>query len=256
MTPTRLGDLTWPEAGGLRGAVALLPCGAVEAHGPHLPLLTDVVIAESAATRAAQRLAERGTRAVVLPPLAYAVADYAAEFPGTLSISAEVAAALVADVARAARRAGLGAVVLCNAHLDPAHIASLRDGMERARAAGVPVAFPDITRKPHALLLGAEFRSGACHAGRFETSLVLAARPELVRAGYASLPENPSSLSVAIRAGLRTFGEAGGPEAYFGAPADATAAEGEALCDTLAGIFADAATELLSGLAAESERTE
>ena len=75
---SRWGDLTWPEAGALRGAIGLLPCGAVEAHGPHLPLLTDVVIAESAASKTCERLRDSGSDAVVLPPLAYAVADYAA----------------------------------------------------------------------------------------------------------------------------------------------------------------------------------
>lgn len=259
----RFGELTWPEAGSAKGAIALLPCGAVEAHGPHLPLLTDVVIAETAALRAAAMLlepafrasdaprpehpgreAESSIAAVVLPPLVYAVADYAGEFPGTLSISAETASALVADVCRAAARSGLAGVVLCNAHLDPAHIASLVEGQRRAEADGVRVAFPDITRKPHALRLGDEFRSGACHAGRFETSLVLAARPDLVRDSRHTLPENPASLSVAIRKGLRTFHQAGGPEAYFGAPASATASEGESLYDTLADIFAESARNL------------
>jgi len=138
-------------------------------------------------------------------------------------------------------------VVLCNAHLEPAHIASLRAAAESASAAGARVAFPDVTQKPHALRLGAEFRSGACHAGSFETSLVMAAEPFMVRADLASsLPPNPASLSKAIRAGKKTFAEAGGPHAYFGDPAAATVAEGDLLYAELAVIFAAAAREVTS----------
>jgi hypothetical protein len=70
---------------------------------------------------------------------------------------------------------------------------------------------------------------------------VLAERPELVKHDLArSLPDNPASLSVAIRAGKTTFEEAGGPRAYFGAPARATADEGRATVRTLGAILAEA----------------
>ncbi|HQR17359.1 MAG TPA: creatininase family protein, partial [Gemmatimonadales bacterium] len=91
-----------------------------------------------------------------------------------------------------------------------------------------------------------EFQTGACHAGRFETSIVLAERPELVRAAQKQLPPNPRSLSEAIRAGRGTFAEAGGPRAYFGYPADATAEEGRALVDALGAILEEAALPLLA----------
>src|SRR5947209_20340789 len=69
--------LTWEEVRDLdrTKAVALLPVGAVEAHGPHLPLATDVVIAESIARAAAVRLATRGYDALMLHHLAYIAAE-------------------------------------------------------------------------------------------------------------------------------------------------------------------------------------
>jgi len=95
--------------------------------------------------------------------------------------------------------------------------------------------------KPWALRLGEEFRSGACHAGRFETSIVLAERPALVREAIrANLAANPASLSRAIREGRQNFAEAGGPRAYFGFPAEATADEGRATIDALGAILAEA----------------
>ena len=74
---------------------------------------------------------------------------------------------------------------------------------------------------------------------------MLAERPDLVREVRRELAPNPNSLSVAIRAGQATFAEAGGPRAYFGWPADATAEEGRTLIDALGGILEEAALPLL-----------
>ncbi len=249
VTPIHLAEMTWPEARGAAesGAVALLPTGATEAHGPHLPLATDVVISREAAARAARSLIAGGVPAVVMPPLAYAVTEYASEFAGTISLPFETAKALARDVILGAVRSGFRAIVICNAHLEPENLRALREAADEASAAGARVAFPDVTRKPHALRLGDEFRSGACHAGRYETSLVLAAEPFLVLTERAEgLAENPTSLSRAIRDGKKTFGEAGGPDAYFGAPAEASELEGEALYAVLADVFASAARELVT----------
>ena len=69
----------------------------------------------------------------------------------------------------------------------------------------------------------------------------MAERPELVREEIrAALTPNEASLSVAIRAGLSTFEEAGGPRAYFGSPAEASGAEGEETIDILGGILEEA----------------
>jgi creatinine amidohydrolase len=92
------------------------------------------------------------------------------------------------------------------------------------------VAFPDQTEKRWARTLTDEYKRGACHAGSYETSLVLAARPELVRDGArASLPPLPIDLAQAMKAGVRTFVEAGARDAYFGDPAAATRQEGDAI---------------------------
>ena len=91
-----------------------------------------------------------------------------------------------------------------------------------------------------------EFQSGACHAGQFETSLILADRPELVdRAAGEALADNPASLTEAFARGATTFAEAGGPEAYFGYPRRAGAAEGEASYAVMAEALADMIIECL-----------
>ena len=148
---------------------------------------------------------------------------------------------MLVDMARSLDRAEFRAMAIANSHLDPAHLASLHGAAERIRRdTRVAVAFPDLTRKPWAMRLTDEFKSGACHAGRFETSIVMAHRPDRVRETLrVRLPENASSLSVAIRENKKTFAEAGGPLAYFGAPADASVEEGQRTIAILGEILAE-----------------
>lgn len=250
MPVRRLAEMTWEEFRDLtaEGVVAILPVGAIEAHGPHLPLATDVVIAESMAEAGARRLAADGLEPVLLPALAYTRAGFAAEFPGTVNVRGSLVRGLVRDVARSLARHGVELLALANAHLDPAHVASLWAAVEEIAGDGtLAVAFPDITRRRWAERLTDEFRSGACHAGRFEGSVVLAARPEWVRDGVAAdLPPNPASLVDAIREGKTGFREAGGPRAYFGYPAEARSEEGERTIETLGEILAESVREALA----------
>jgi creatinine amidohydrolase len=242
--------MTWEEARELDRArvVAILPAGAIEAHGPHLPLETDIVIADAMARAGAARLEAGGYVPILLPALAYTAAPFAAGFAGTISASPATVTALLLDVARALTREGIAALAVANAHLDPAHLGSLAAAVATARAEGLlPIAAPDVSRKPWAPRLGEEFRSGACHAGRYEGSIVMAARPGSVREAIRrALPPNPASLATAIREGKSTFEEAGGNRAYFGWPADATAAEGAATIATLGEILAEAVTAALA----------
>lgn len=246
-----LSGLSWREVAALdpRPSTAVLPLGAIEAHGPHLPLDTDVRIALAMARAGAERLAEAGEDVLVLPPLVYTPAPFAAGFPGTVSIRPATLALLLADLADALEAQGLRRLVLANAHLDPAHVGVLRD-FASGRSGGsagqgaLAVVFPDVTRRRWAERLTEEFRSGACHAGRYETSVVLALDPEAVREdAREGLPPVPHSLVTAIRAGRGTFEEAGGPLAYFGDPAAATAEEGRRTIETLGEILAEAVLE-------------
>lgn len=250
MPLVELSALTWPEARDLPRAttVPLLPVGAIEAHGPHLPLATDVIIAEAMAREAGRQLAQAGLTALLLPALRYVSAEFAADFPGTISVRPETVAGLLTDLATSLQRQGFRCLALANAHFDPGHLAALHGAADSfPPAAGFQVIFPDIVRRPWPARLTEEFRSGACHAGRYEGSIVLAEHPDLVRDDVRrALPANPRSLSDAIRAGHRSFAEAGGAEAYFGDPAAATAEEGHATVATLGTILAEAVRTALA----------
>ena len=247
-----LAAMTWEDARDAAGpgSAAILPVGAIEAHGPHLPLDTDVIIAHAMARSGAAWLAARGLRVVVLPPLTYTAAAFAQGFPGTVSLSPETVTATVLEIAGSLARHRFGVMAIANAHLDPGHLASLDAAVAAIRRdLGLAVACPNLASKPWALRLGDEFRSGACHAGQFETSIVLAERPDSVReATRTALPSNPASLSRAIRDGKHSFEEAGGNRAYFGSPAQATAEEGRATIEVLGAILDEAVqAELATG---------
>ena len=85
---SELAKLTWQEARERFHArsVALLPIGATEPHGPHLPLDTDVTIARAQSLRAAERLGEEGVAALVLPPLSYGLTHYTDGFEGRVTL--------------------------------------------------------------------------------------------------------------------------------------------------------------------------
>ncbi len=230
-----------------RGAVVILPVGSTEAHGPHLPLSTDVVISQEMSERAALKLTERGVEALVLPALAYSVTDFSAEFPGTVSIRKETATMLIRDICASLYKQGAKLVLIANSHLEPEHIASINDAIDAVKQeTGRAVVFPDKRKRRWAATLTDEFRRGDCHAGSYETSLVMAAQPRLVR---EELVESlaPVSISIAekIREGARTFKEAGGNDAYFGDPRAASREEGEAVYNALSDMIVTSVLESL-----------
>ncbi|RMG94011.1 MAG: creatininase family protein [Deltaproteobacteria bacterium] len=227
--------------------VAIVPTGAVEAHGPHLPLGTDTLLAEGLAWRSAEQLAEHGVAAVVFPPLTYTVTDWAAAFPGTVGLDETTFAATLERILERAIDLGFDAVAVVNAHLEPANIGVLRRvtrAVTERRAR--PVVFADQTRRRYAERLSDEFRSGSCHAGRYETSLVLALAPHLVDEGArATLPEHHVPLHEHIARGARDFADCGLDRAYCGDPASASAEEGRRLLEVQARMTTDAVLEAL-----------
>jgi creatinine amidohydrolase len=244
-----LAAITTEELGrlleGEEPVVALLPVGAVEPHGPHLGLGTDVVISEAACARAAARLWDVGVIALVAPALPYGVTECASRFAGAISVPAEALRAYLGAVIDGLLAQGFRHVCVVNNHLEPAHDRAVREATA-ARAPRAGVASPLELR--WARTLSEEFRRGACHAGRYETSIALACAPELVRdEARRSLPEVDISLSDKLAAGVGEFVEMGLDRAYAGAPADASAGEGEELLERLAHMVATTVREAIGG---------
>jgi creatinine amidohydrolase len=229
-----------------RPVVALVPVGSVEPHGPHLSLITDVAISAGACARAIALLDRAGLAAVIAPPIAYGVTNCATGFAGAISVPPAVLTAYLRAVVEGLRAAGCAHVCLVNNHLEPAHDAAVKAAVVGLPAAAASVACP-LTRR-WARTLSPEFKSGACHAGQYETSIVLAVDGALVDdQARAALPPVPISLSERLAAGIGTFAAMGMDRAYSGDPAAATAAEGEGLLDRLAEMIAGEVSGALAG---------
>lgn len=227
-------ELTSPQVGELRAGtrrpVLLLPVGSVEPHGPHAPLCTDQLISTGVCERAARRLAgDPDVRVLILPALPYGVTRYAAAFPGAVSVRESTLYHLIVDVREALAAQGFPHLVVVNNHFEPEHVATLRRAAKDTGAG-----YLDVLRRPNVARLTEEFRSSSCHGGRYETSLVLADRPDLVdTATLPELPERRVDMAAAMAAGQTDFLAMGMDRAYCGAPAEATPDEGRSTFDVL-----------------------
>ena len=136
--PNYLERMTYPQVEQLatRTELALLPIGAPEAHGPHLPIGTDLIAARELCERAALALTSRGIECLVAPLLPYCLAKVAEPFPGTITVRAEVVAALVADICRGLARSGFRRILVVSGHAEEENLAVLRAGAEQAEKVG------------------------------------------------------------------------------------------------------------------------
>ncbi|MBO0686330.1 MAG: mycofactocin biosynthesis peptidyl-dipeptidase MftE [Candidatus Dormibacteraeota bacterium] len=235
----RLARLTWVEVerrqrGGWNTAV--LPLGATEQHGPHLPLGTDSLVGAAVAVRVARRLG----RSFVLPALPIGASEEHRGFPGTLSLSHETVAAVVTDCCAGLVERGFRTVVVFSAH----------GGNER----GLELAAARLADRPEVILAdrdiefsGAEFLGGrgidparaGAHAGLVETSEMLALAPasvdfEAAEAGYVGPLD--AAWPLLTTEGLRAVTANG----VLGDPSGATPEIGEALLDAWAAAIAEA----------------
>jgi creatinine amidohydrolase len=245
---TAFADLTSPQVAELlaseRVPVLLLPIGAVEPHGPHAPLATDAIISAGMCTRAAAQLEDDHEISVLtLPTLPYGVTRYAAAFPGAISVNEDTLQAIVVDVCASLVQQGFTRIVVVNNHFEPEHVATLRRAVAMVNLD--TVAYLDLVRRHNAERLTDEFRSGACHAGQYETSLVLADAPALVNAEAMShLPAKQVNMATAMREGKADFMAMGMDRAYCGDPAAATPVEGESTFDTLTTMLVEVIREV------------
>src|SRR5919201_3609406 len=237
----RLAERTWREAARLAAdprSVVMLPLGAIEQHGPHLPLLVDWLGAEQLARRVAPHLRRAGFRPLLLPSLPYGASPLAHGFAGTIGLSARTLVAVVTDVLGALATQGFRRFVLANYQADPAHLAAMARIKRRLeRRAGVRVLFAGFAPAPGAQramtdarvtrLLRSPAPEREWHAGELETALVLATCPRLVRRRLARrLPPH----WIDVRNALETYGTFAQMDArgrgYFGWPAAAPGATG------------------------------
>ena len=201
-----LGAISWTD---VNAPVVLVPVGSCEQHGPHLPLHTDTTIA----TELARALCGHRSDCVVAPPIAVSASGEHAGFPGTLSIGTTVMTDVVVELARSADWAA--GVVFVNGH--GGNVEAMRRAAEvfdRERRR-VLIWWPSLPRADP-------------HAGRTETSLMLALAPGEVRPDR-SRPGPVPPVAEMVRRGIRALS----PNGVLGDPSGADATEGAELFDQL-----------------------
>jgi creatinine amidohydrolase len=211
---SRLADLAWPEIRerAAAGAILVVPLGSTEQHGPHLPLSTDTDIAIALS----ERLAAARPDVLVAPPMPYGSSGEHAGFAGTLSIGQAAIEAVVVELGRSATET-FAHVLFVSAHGGNADPVTRAVRRLREESRDVTVFQPRWAGDPH--------------AGRQETSLLLALHPSHVSPGAPGDTRPIEELLPLLRAGgVRSVSESG----VLGDPTGASADEGRALLDELA----------------------
>ena len=235
----RLEHLWWPAlqaAAQQQSSTVVLPVGAFEQHGPHLPMGTDLLFAEAVLDRV---LAQLPAELPIwrLPAVAFGFSPEHLGFPGTVTLSAEALLDQLQGIAAAMSEAGFRRLVLFNGH--GGQIALLQ-----VAARQLQQQFPSLDVLPWFLWSGPPGvleqipepeRSQGLHAGRLETSLMLALHPQLVGEWPASepMPSPPEGLSLegAVPTAWRTSSLS--KSGVVGDPSGASAAEGQQLLQGL-----------------------
>ena len=154
----------------------ILPVGALEAHGPHLPLGADQIQAEATASALADRV-----DGFIAPSLAYGSCPGAREFPGTVSLSLGTLGQVARNILEEFTRMGVRRILVLSGHAERGHMAALREAASetmRGHPATKIVVLSDYDFVYE--LRGKESPAGDGHAGLLETSRVLALAPEWV----------------------------------------------------------------------------
>ena len=224
-----LADMHWPDVGQTARRVLVVPVGSLEQHGPHLPLDTDTRIAAEVARRACE-----GRPAVAIAPaFAIGASGEHAAFPGTLSIGLRALTSCLIELGRHASR-DWPAMLLVNGH--GGNAAAIEEAVATLRREGRNCG------AWHAGLPGAD-----AHAGRFETSVMLALAPGTVRMDVAAPGDTrpiAELMPVLTADGVHAVSRSG----VLGDPSGASAGEGERLLARLTAALNQTLDALLGGV--------
>lgn len=206
--------------------LALLPVGATEIHGPHLPAGTDSILAE----RLCERLAKR-TGGIVLPPLHYTQVWSLGEFTGSIGISTKLLTEMICELLLEIIRNGFETAVIVNAHLG--NVNAIKEGARMALKANEQLkvlyfSYPGANERINQVMDRGSFHGSFFHADEIETSYMLYLADEYVdmTKAVSESPKVPPLIDVApIRWGSFTS------TAVMGNAAAATREKGQLVID-------------------------
>lgn len=191
MQPVLLENLAWPEIATLReqnGGLLLLPLGATEQHGPHLPVGMDTLLAEAVCHAASER-----TGVPVMSAIRYTVSQgHTPKWPGTFSLSHETFIAALRDIAAWAVATGWKRLLLINSHFGndaPARVAV--DQLRLAHLGNLQVGLIHVFQLTETIWEEYTEDAADLHANQAETSLMLHLHPELVHMDRLKRSDDP-----------------------------------------------------------------
>ena len=171
-----------------RNPLVILPVGALEEHGPHLPLSADIVQPMKLARAIAAK-----RRALILPPFWYGYCSSTRNFPGTVSIEVDTLRLVARDLVADIYRNGVRKLLVLSGHAGAGHMAALREGAMEVAKLHDDYRIVVLTDYDFAYeLLGTDgIPADDGHAGFVETSRVMAAAPRLVKGASKVKPDKP-----------------------------------------------------------------
>jgi len=177
LTEHRYEKLTWPEINDAIAAkqICIVPCSAVEQHGPHLPLDVDMLLSNSVALEAGRQRVEK---TLVLPSVSYGYTGHVMDFPGTINVHYQHFIDQVLDITKSLAYHGFKKILLLNGHgsnMPNLDLVSRRTNLETDAECVLAAWWQLLTVDPE--FLGkwrqSKFPGGCAHAGELETSVYL-----------------------------------------------------------------------------------
>src|ERR1022692_346691 len=222
--PHLMPGLTTEEVRARKAAVAVLPIGSFEQHGPYLPLITDTAIACIIAEEIADAYPVQ-----CLPPVTISCSHEHKAWPGTVSISSSTLYAIIADIQQSLRQSGIGRLILVNGH---GGNYVLKNIVQEATVDGPRMSlFPASTDWAQARAAAGMATSDHedMHAGELETSILLHGCPELVRDGYETADHLADNRADLLTVGMEAYTASG----IIGRPSLASASKGKSAVASL-----------------------
>ncbi len=244
--------LSWTEVAALpdiENTVVVLPTGATEQHGPHLPCFVDTIISAGVIGHALGRLPPE-VPAFAMAPITYGKSEEHLHFPGTITLTGETLLATMIEVAESVYRAGFRKLLIVNGHGGQPQVMEIMAREMRLRHGDYIVVPHSTWRLPNVAgrYMADKEKKLAMHAGHGETAIMLALAPDTVHMDRAVAnypPEFPSKLlSPDGRPACAWTARDFGPSGVIGDPLPATREQGEAILESLATSWAQAITEL------------
>ena len=244
--------LSWTEVAALpdrENTVIVLPVGAIEQHGPHLPCSVDSVISSGVMGRALSEL-PAWVPAFGLPPITYGKSDEHLHFPGTITLTGPTLLAMVTEIGESVYRSGFRKLLLANGHGGQPQVLEMAARELRVRHGDYVIVPFHVSRVANSSgkYISDKEKSQAMHAGHSETALMMALTPESVHMERAVANYPPVFPSKTLSADgrpacawtARDFGTSG----VIGDPLGATPEQGEDILRTLAASWVHAITDL------------